>query len=116
MKSKWSLYLGIVLLTLGIILKSNGLISPYALIILLSGVAFKIVYIISKIVSGEYKPGNELILLMLGLTLFLTGVYFKSHPRELHHAFLMAPGIALKLSFIFIFILKIRKPKSATIH
>lgn len=112
MKTKWPLYLGIVLLTLGIVLKSMGKFDPYALIILLSGVAFKIGYIITKIITGEYHPGKEVILLMVGLTLFLTGVYFKAHPRELHHAFLMVPGIALKLSFVLIFIFKLRKMKA----
>ena len=115
MKTKWPLYLGIVLLTLGIVLKSMGKFDPYALIILLSGVAFKVGYIISKIRSGEYKPGKEVILLMAGLTLFLTGIYFKAHPMELHHAFLMAPGIALKVSFVLIFIFKMQKTRvSAT--
>lgn len=112
MKSKWPLYLGIVLLTLGIILKTTGNFNPYALIILLSGVAFKISYIVINIANGKYKPGKEMLLLVVGLSLFLTGVYFKANPRELHHAFLMAPGIALKVGFILVFILKMRRTKS----
>lgn len=115
MKTKWALYLGITLLTLGIVLKSTGKFDPYALIILLTGVAFKIGYIVQKIISREYKPGMEVILLMAGLTLFLTGVYLKANPKELHHAFLMAPGIALKVSFILIFIVKMRKVKLSAI-
>lgn len=115
MKTKWPLYLGIVLLTLGIVLRSSGKFDPYALIILLTGVAFKAGYIVGKIKTGEYKPGTEVYLLLIGLILFLTGVYFKSHPRELHHAFLMAPGIAFKVSFILIFIVKLRKAKSLSI-
>ena len=115
MKTKWPLYFGIVLLTLGIVLKSMGKFNPYALIILLSGVAFKVGYIISKIRSGEYKPGKEVILLMVGLTFFLTGIYFKANPIELHHTFLIAPGIVLKASFVLIFILKIRKVKASTV-
>lgn len=103
------LYLGIVLLTLGIVLNKTTSWQPIPLIILLTGVAFKAAYIIGKITTGEYKPGNEVYLLLLGLGLFLTGVYFKSHPKELHHAFLMAPGIVLKVSFILIFIFKTRK-------
>lgn len=109
MKTKWPLYLGIILLTVGIVLNKITNWQPIPLVILLMGVAFKVSYIVYKYRMGEYKPGGEVYLLMIGLILFLTGLYFKSHPVELHHAFLMAPGIVFKMGFILIFIFKTRR-------
>ena len=60
MKSKWPLYLGIFLLTIGIVLRVATHFDPWSLIILLTGVAFKIAFILSKIISKEYKVGYEI--------------------------------------------------------
>lgn len=83
---------------------------PFTLIF--SGAIMKISYIYIKYKRGEYKPGKELILLYVGLTLFFTGIFFKYHESPLHPAYFLASGGLLKLSFIIQFIRKTRKPIS----
>lgn len=111
MKKKWPLFTGIVLLTLGIILKKTTNFDPWSLIILLSGVAFKVAYIITRIVKKEYKPGYELLFLFIGLTMFLGGIILHKQGILENPAFLKITGISLKVIFIIIFIKKSRGKK-----
>lgn len=109
MKSKWPLYTGIGLLTLGIVLKTSTSFNPWSLIILLTGVAFKLAYIISKIIKKEYKPSFEIAFLIIGLTLFMGGVILHKNGLIENPAALKIIGISLKVIFIIIFIKKTRK-------
>lgn len=109
MNNKIILFVGIILLAAGIILKIFSQIPFLPLILILSGVAAKIYYIIAKIISGEYKPGAEFILFLVGLALFMTGIYLKNHPADFSYMFLTFPGIFLKVLFIVIFIRKSQK-------
>jgi len=111
MKSKWTLFTGIILLTIGIILRNTSDLDIEGLILIIVGVLFKTYYIISKARSGEYKPGYELLFLFIGLGMFLSGLYLRVHNPLFSPAFLIIPGIALKVVFIVLFIVKIRKNK-----
>lgn len=113
MKSKWTLFAGILLLTLGIILRKTTELGSEGLILIIVGVTFKTYYIISKARSGEYKPGYELIFLFVGLGMFLTGLYLRSHEPPFSPALLIVPGISLKVVFIVLFIIKTRKTRKA---
>ena len=113
MNRKTRLFLGVVFLVSGVLLRIFSNIKIWPIVIIVIGASFKISYVISKIRSGEYKPGYEVFLLYTGLIMFFTGVFFRSHGRPFNPAILMAPGIALKLSFIGIFIKKSRKKTSA---
>ena len=105
MKSKALLFIGIFLLILGIIVRK---ITPYetlGLVLIITGVLCKTVYIISKARSGEYQPGKELIFLAIGLVLFLSGLYLRSMQQDIiDPGYLIIPGIGLKILFIFRFI------------
>jgi len=111
MKSKGTLFAGIILLTAGIILRKTTDLATGGLVLILLGVLFKAYYIISKARRGEYKPGYELVFLFAGLLLFLSGLYLRAHEPPFNPAFLIMPGISLKVVFIIIFILKGRKNK-----
>ena len=111
MKSKWTLYTGIVLLTAGIIIRKTTGLSTEGLIMIITGVLFKTYYIVSKVRSGEYKPGYELAILVAGLALFMTGLYLRANGAPFNPVFLIAPGIALKVVFIILFIVKVRKSR-----
>ena len=113
MKSKWTLFAGILLLILGIILRKTTELGFEGLILIIVGVAFKTYYIISKARSGEYKPGYELIFLFVGLGMFLTGLYLRSHEPPFSPTLLIVPGISLKVVFIVLFIIKTRKTRKA---
>jgi drug/metabolite transporter (DMT)-like permease len=113
MKSKWTLFAGIILLTLGIILRRVADLGFGPILLIITGVLFKTYYIVSKARSGEYKPGYELIFLLVGLIMFLSGLYLRSHEPPFNPAFLIAPGIMLKVVFIILFIVKIRGRKNS---
>ena len=109
MKSKWILFTGLILLTTGILLRRITDFGIEAIILIIVGVLFKVYYIINKARNGEYKPGNELILLFIGLVMFFSGLYLRYHEPPFNPLYLMAPGILLKLGFIILFIKKTRK-------
>ena len=118
MKSKSLLFVGILLLILGIVLRKTTPYEVIGLALIIIGVLCKTVYIISKSRSGEYVPGKELIFLGVGLLLFLSGLYLRSMEHNLvYPTYLIVTGIGLKLFFIirFIQIVRLAKNKSDTL-
>ncbi len=78
MKSKWTLFAGIILLIVGVILRKVTSLGFEPILLILIGVLLKTYYIIGKTKSGTYKHGYELIFLFVGLSLFLSGIYLRS--------------------------------------
>jgi O-antigen/teichoic acid export membrane protein len=111
MKSKWTLFAGILFLILGIILRKATGLGTEGLILIIIGVALKTFYIVRKAQSGEYKPGYELIFLFVGLAMFMTGLYIRPYEPTFSPALLIVPGILLKVLFIVLFIIKVRKTR-----
>ena len=109
MKSKSLLFVGICLLIFGILLRKMTSFINLGLILILTGVLCKTVYIFAKAQSGEYKPGKELIILGVGLFLFLFGIYLRSIGIEVPNpTYLIVSGICLKIIFIIRFIQIVR--------
>jgi uncharacterized membrane protein len=118
MKSKGLLFIGILLLIIGIVLRKMTPYEAFGLGLIIIGVLCKTVYIISKARSGEYVPGKELIYLGVGLLLFLSGLYMRSLEQNLiDPTYLIVTGIGLKVFFIirFIQIVRLTKNKSHTL-
>ena len=111
MKLKWILFAGIALLTLGIILKKFSDLSFEPILLIIVGVAFKTFYIIGKFRNGEYKPGGELVFLLVGLLLFLSGLYVRSHELAFNATYLIVSGITLKVIFVILAISKMRSQR-----
>ena len=112
MKSKALLFIGIILLVAGIVLRKTTELEIVGLVLILTGVLLKTIYIVAKAKSGTYKPGKELILLVVGLSLFFFGLYLRSCNYTLiEPAYLIGLGIALKVAFIIGFILNVRSNK-----
>ena len=111
MKLKWMLFAGIVLLTSGILLRKFSELSFEPILLIIVGVAFKTFYIIGKVRSGEYKPGIELGILLVGLLLFLSGLYVRSHELAFNATYLIASGITLKVIFVIMAISKMRSQR-----
>ena len=109
MKLKPILFSGILLLTTGIILRMFTDVGFVAILLIILGVLLKTIYIISKVRSGEYQPGYELIILFVGLTLFFSGLYFRMHNPSFPFVFLIASGLILKAVYIIIFIAKVKQ-------
>lgn len=108
MKSKWTLFAGIILLVAGIVLRNLTEMDLEAVSLILLGVLFKTYYIVRMARSGEYKPGYELYFLFAGLGMFLSGLYLKSQNPSVIAGLLIFTGILLKTSFIVIFIVRLR--------
>lgn len=110
MKEKRLLYAGILLLAGGIVLKSITDVSLLAIGLMGTGVLAKITYVFMKIKSGEYIPGSEVTLLIGGLILFLSGIYLRTEAFEdFSPVYLIFTGLAMKVTFIILFIIKIRQ-------
>ena len=114
MKSKGLLFIGIILLVSGIVLKKSTQMNALGLTLIITGVTLKSIYILSKVRSGEYKPGNELMLLVIGLLLFLTGLYLQGINQTLiKPIYLITFGIILKILFIIKFIQIVQSKKKS---
>ena len=112
MGSKKVLFLGIVLLIIGIIVRKLTAFEMAGLMLILVGVLCKTLYIIAKVKSGEYRPGKELAYLVLGLCLFLLGIYLRKSDQSLEYpVYMIAIGIVLKVIFIISFIKIVKSNK-----
>lgn len=110
--SKKILLLGIILLIAGILLKKLTLMEVFGLVLIITGVTFKAIYILAKYKSGEYKPGKEFLFLVAGLILFFSGLYLKSINQTLiEPIYLIVLGLTLKVFFIIRFIIIVRLDK-----
>ncbi|MEN8125751.1 MAG: hypothetical protein ABFR32_11550 [Bacteroidota bacterium] len=114
MKSKWILYVGIILLMTGIILRKITDLDFEAILFIIVGLLFKVYFIISKARSGEYKVGYELVFLIVGLLMILSGIYLRLNDPTFNSNFLILFGILLKVIFIILFIVNI-KPHRKTL-
>ena len=111
--SKSILFIGIILLIVGILVRKLSTYPGLGLLILLTGVGLKTYYIIAKVKTGEYKPGTELWFLIIGLSLFLSGLYLRGKDLFIDPSFLIVLGIGLKVVFIIRFIQKVRRSSAA---
>ena len=103
------LYLGIVLLVIGILFQCQSQLEEIGIYLIIGGVLCKLAYITSVIKSGLYQIGMEILFLLAGLVLFYIG---KSDlGNTLLSEILMGSGISLKIIFVIIFIRKIRAGK-----
>ena len=108
MSSKWTLFTGIILLTIGIILRVNTDLGYQPIILIIVGALLKAYYIIGKARSGEYKPGYELAFLFFGLLLLGLGIYLRPQELSYSSSFLVVCGIIFKVVFVILFIVNIR--------
>jgi len=105
LKLKKLLFIGILLLVVGILLKKLFQMDVLGLVLIITGVTFKVIYILAKVKSGEYKPGKELVFLGAGLLFFFTGLYLKNQNQTLiNPTYLIVFGLTLKVIFIIRFI------------
>lgn len=111
-RSKLVLYIGVILLTVGILLRIFTSYTYLPFVIIGSGSLCKIYYISKLISRGAYKFGYELLFLVVGLILFFTGMYLRSNYQSQIFLLFMGAGLVLKSAFIILFIQKMRQRKS----
>lgn len=102
--SKWKLFLGLILLTLGIVLKLFTDLDTLAVSLIILGALLKVAHIIGMIKKHSYKPGIELLILGLGLSLFFFGLYICQNDSLAR--FFIITGLVLKTVFVVLFIRK----------
>ncbi len=110
--TKRLLFVGILLLIFGILIRKLTDFDGIGLLLILVGVICKTIYIIKKINTGEYKPGGELTFLFIGLFIFLIGIYLKRVDQEtIDPNYLIGLGLLLKVVFIIMFIQILKKSR-----
>lgn len=106
-KSKWKLILGLILLICGIILKLISNFDHWAVFLIALGAFLKVLHIIGIIKNRSYKPGWEIVILILGLSLFFFGLYICQ--IESRAQLFIICGLLLKTTFVVMFIRKLNK-------
>ena len=103
---------GGTLILLGIILKIIGVAAPWPATCFGFGGALKILYMVLGVRYGHVKAGSEIALLVLGLTLIFSAVYFQRSLEWTHlYVWFLTIGVAIKLLFIVLFV---KRQKRAT--
>lgn len=108
MKRKYLIFVGIVLLIGGILMKMLGTSGPLPLLLIILGASCKLTYLAYSITEKSYHPGWEMTLLYGGLGVFFFGIYLRKHGFDLGWIVELL-GILMKMSFIFFFIRKKRR-------
>lgn len=111
MKRKKYLYLGIVLLVTGVVLRTLGLwgYTPYFLIVL--GAVSKITFMYQSLKSRGLKLGYELLVLYAGLIIFFSGMYLRNNNLWEFAWLMMIVGIFFKVSFVGLFVRRLKTKK-----
>ncbi|MCU4176377.1 hypothetical protein [Carboxylicivirga sp. N1Y90] len=100
---------GVFILT-AIILRISGVSGILPVVLFSLGGLLKAIYLIIGIRSGRFKIGAEIVLLPIGVSLVLTGVFVKGSPELKHmYGWLIASGVLLKSTFLFLFFRRQRK-------
>ena len=115
MRLNFLLFLGIILVVIGVLIKSIYQLDKTGILVIIIGVICKLIYIISKTRNGTYKPGKEVLILILGLLFFFMGLYNITIGHSyLKPLYLIIIGIILKFIFVYKFIQSINSNKTST--
>lgn len=106
-KSKWKLILGLIILILGIVLKLLTEHDVLAIILIIIGAFLKTMHVIDIIKNKSYQAGFEILVLVIGLSLFFFGLYI-CQIESLAQLFIIS-GLILKTIFVVWFIRKLNK-------
>lgn len=116
MKAKYILYLGILLLLVGILFRYFMSYANLGIGLVIGGVVLKLAYITYTIVKGQYQPRAEFFLLIGGLVFLFLGLWHKLNVSEMIGYAMIAAAITLKLIFILLFIRKMKRHKVLIKH
>lgn len=112
-KLKLLLYIGLVLLITGIIVRVTNGPGLWSNILIYSGIALKVSYLLTIIFKGRFKPGIEILFLLVGLSLVIGGGRLRAF--DFHPYFIttmISLGVIFKMLFIVFLFRKLRKKKA----
>lgn len=115
-KYKLFLYLGMLNIWAGVMLRIFGVAIPPPAIFFSIGGSLKIIYLIIAIRQGRIKPGIELIYLGAGLCVLALGIYVrKVSPQSVIGTALIVKAVLLKATFLFLMFRKMWVARMTTI-
>jgi hypothetical protein len=106
MNSKALLYSGFGILFIGILMRYLSPYPMFGLVLIISGVLLKLIYIAVVIIKGRYKPGKEFLLLIIGLLFLFLGLWHKLNVSTMVGYSMVSVAVILKVIFIILFIKK----------
>lgn len=111
MDSKTPLLAGLILIFSGAVIKYYTTSDLWPNAMIFAGVANKLWFIFLMLTTGRYRPGKELVFLILGLAVFLSGLWLRSVPctSVIQPVALIILGIVMKTTFVVLFIVKTKK-------
>lgn len=112
MNAKYILYLGILLLLIGLFLRYLTPYTTFGVGLVFGGVILKLAYIGYTILRRQYQPKAEIFLLIGGLVFLFLGLWHKLNVSELVGYGMIILAIALKSIFIILFVRKMKMRKT----
>ena len=104
--------IGGVFIATAIILRISGVSWFWPILLFSLGGIMKLIYLFIGVWQGRFKIGLEVILVPIGVSLVITGVFFKNLPQLIHlYGWFIAGGVFLKATFVFLFFHRQRKFK-----
>ncbi|MDG5798856.1 hypothetical protein QA597_00595 [Marinilabiliaceae bacterium ANBcel2] len=101
--SSWLLVTGLFLVFLGFILKFTDLGLNHSMFFSAGG-GFKIVFLAYTMIRKNYRPGREMLFLIVGLFLVITGAKLRDfNINIIISCFISIAGITFKLLFLSLF-------------
>lgn len=111
--SKWWLITGGSLILIGIILKVIGITGFYPIVAFISGGFIKVFYMSLGVYRNVFKLGWEVVLLVVGVSLVIVGVFLKANPEQIHlSSWFIAVGVICKMWFVYLFFQRQKRKNS----
>ena len=111
-KSKYLMMVGGTFIATAIILRITDVSGFWSILLFSLGGILKLIYLIIGVRQGRFKIGLEVILVPIGVSLVITGVFFKNLPQFLHlYGWFISSGVLLKTTFVYLFVRRQRKVK-----
>jgi len=116
-KSKYLMMVGGILIATAIVLRISGVSWFWPVILFSLGGVLKLIYLSIGVRQGRFVIGTEVLLLPIGVSLVITGVFFKNQPQLIHmYGWFIAGGVTLKTTFVFLFFRRQRRMKLEVVH
>lgn len=114
--NKYLMMVGGVSIAAAIVLRILGVSVVWPIILFSIGGLLKLTYLIIGVRKGIFKVGLEVLLLPLGVSLVITGVFFKNLPELIHfYGWFIAAGVSSKSLFVYLFFQRQRKLRAQVI-
>ena len=103
-RARWLLIIGGSLIVTAVGLRLIGMPLIWTVSFFSAGAILKLVFLTWGVRTGRYRLGWEIVMLPIGVSLVVTGVFFKNNPALVSlYGWLIVSGVLCKSSFLFLF-------------